>query len=297
VSAARACTLQGGGGRAHAAAPFVLARLGRVPCWFPHKCLRSHHVPRPPASPRQEELRKSQQGGGAGGGVGGGGRGPSSGPPPPLSAPTRAPLGLPASNAGAPPAAAAAGGGGRGAGAKRQRVESRGPVVPPEHEVMPTEDSIDLAALQQRFEALKEEVRGAAGERDPRAGTHVKHGGAARALPAPLPRSHHRAASGTPCLTRPSQCQINAFAADTGHSVAVFTIGGLLTDAPDTPADDLAAEAILKAASSDAHPRLKLSVLKYGSGGVAQQLVARSEIVKFVCARGTKALGELAGGE
>jgi hypothetical protein len=56
----------------------------------------------------------------------------------------------------------------------------------------------------------------------------------------------------------------------------------------------MASSAILKAAASAAHPRLKLAVLKYGSGGVAQQLVSRQEIVKFVCARGSKALGELA---
>ncbi|KAI8463236.1 MAG: hypothetical protein J3K34DRAFT_153963 [Monoraphidium minutum] len=43
-----------------------------------------------------------------------------------------------------------------------------------------------------------------------------------------------------------------------------------------------------------ARPGLKLAVLKYGSGGVARQLVSRQEIVKFVCARGGKALAELA---
>jgi hypothetical protein len=96
-----------------------------------------------------------------------------------------------------------------------------------------------------------------------------------------------------PCTPTPRQ--INSFAADTGASVAVFAIGGILSDAPDTQPDDVALDAIqrpLTAASAD--PRMRLAVVKYGSGGVARQLVGRPEIVKFVCARGAKALSELA---
>jgi hypothetical protein len=92
--------------------------------------------------------------------------------------------------------------------------------------------------------------------------------------------------------TTPTPTQINAFAADTGHSVAVFTIGGVLSDRPDS--DDAAADHILKPAPCPSHPDMKLAVLKYGSGGVARQLVLRPEIVKFVAARGSKALAELA---
>ncbi|KIZ06139.1 hypothetical protein MNEG_1824 [Monoraphidium neglectum] len=145
-------------------------------------------------------------------------------------------------------------------GVKRQRLEdgagagagfvggaahvARGPVVPPEQEAMPSEASMDLQQLRQRFEAFKQDC--------------------------------------------------NAFAAETGQSVAVFTTGGVLSDAPDSAPDDFAADALLKSAGSAAHPRLKLAVLKYGSGGVGRQLVARPEIVKFVSARGFKALAEIA---
>lgn len=76
--------------------------------------------------------------------------------------------------------------------------------------------------------------------------------------------------------------------------MAVFTIGGILSDADDTPPEDYAADAVLKSTNTGSQPRLKLAVLKYGSGGVGGQLVARPEIVKFVCARGFKALAEIA---
>lgn len=88
--------------------------------------------------------------------------------------------------------------------------------------------------------------------------------------------------------------EANSFAADTGHSVAMFTIGGILSDQNDSSADDFSEEAYVKSTNSSNFPRLKLAVLKYGSGGVAKQLTVRPEIVKFVCARGTKALSEMA---
>jgi hypothetical protein len=128
--------------------------------------------------------------------MGGSGRAPAapSMAPVPMTAP-RAPLGLPASGP-APPATG--GRGAQGPGNKRQRVEARAPVVPPDHEVLPTDESYDLAALQQRFQALKEEVclpggatsQGAAAACSRQWGTLL---GCALAICAPLP----------PCNTAP----------------------------------------------------------------------------------------------
>lgn len=97
-------------------------------------------------------------------------------------------------------------------------------------------------------------------------------------------------------------------------------MGGLLTDAPDTPAGAGDGAAVLRTpgpvterppsagggggaaaaapAAGGAAPLLpprgvKLAVLKYGTGGVAAQIAARPEIVKFMCARGTRAIVDL----
>jgi hypothetical protein len=40
-------------------------------------------------------------------------------------------------------------------------------------------------------------------------------------------------------------------------------------------------------------PKLKVNVLKYGTGGVSKHLTTRPEIVKFISARGSKALLEM----
>lgn len=91
------------------------------------------------------------------------------------------------------------------------------------------------------------------------------------------------------------QQEANRFARDTGMSVAVFAIGGVLSDAVDTA--DLGADVYMSdVRGKDGEPvlpRLKSAVLKYGTGGVARPLVARAEIVKFVATRGSKALTEL----
>jgi hypothetical protein len=90
-------------------------------------------------------------------------------------------------------------------------------------------------------------------------------------------------------------------------------MGGLLTDAPDTPADAGDGAAVLRTpAPANAQPAsaggssaaappspllpppgVKLAVLKYGTGGVAAQIAARPEIVKFLCVRGTRAIVDL----
>lgn len=92
------------------------------------------------------------------------------------------------------------------------------------------------------------------------------------------------------------RAQANRFARDTGHTVALFAVGGVLAgDAPDTAdlSQDLVLADVKAKDNSIVQPGLKVAVLKYGSGGVARQLVTRGEIVKFVSARGSKALGEM----
>lgn len=89
--------------------------------------------------------------------------------------------------------------------------------------------------------------------------------------------------------------QANRFARDTGHSVAIFTVGGLISnmdDVADFHQDNYCVDVKGKDNQLVA-PGLKVAVLKYGTGGVAKQLTTRGEIIKFVSARGSKALGEL----
>lgn len=81
---------------------------------------------------------------------------------------------------------------------------------------------------------------------------------------------------------------------ETGHTVAIFTVGGIISETPESTADDYEGETYVKGVNAASLPDLKLSVLKYGTGGVCKQLTTRPEIVKFVCARGTKALSEIA---
>lgn len=83
------------------------------------------------------------------------------------------------------------------------------------------------------------------------------------------------------------------FAAETGHSVALLTVGGILSVEPESGADEFDGDVYTKAVAAK-DPRLKLNIFKFGTGGVCAQLVKRPEIVKFVCARGTKALLEMA---
>jgi hypothetical protein len=89
--------------------------------------------------------------------------------------------------------------------------------------------------------------------------------------------------------------QANRFARDTGHSVAIFTVGGVFTDMDDITdftGDSYVVDAKDKN-NSLVQQGLKVAVLKYGTGGVSQQLTTRGEIVKFVSARGNKAMQEL----
>lgn len=92
-----------------------------------------------------------------------------------------------------------------------------------------------------------------------------------------------------------SVLQANRFARDTGHSVALFTVGGIFSDMED--ATDFAGEAyvldVKDKNNSPVQQGLKVAVLKYGTGGVSKQLTTRGEIVKFVSARGSKAMQEL----
>lgn len=89
--------------------------------------------------------------------------------------------------------------------------------------------------------------------------------------------------------------QANAFARDTGYSVALFAVGGVLTDEPDSLEDASCCLASVKTKVTDiAMPgNAKAVVLKYASGGVANSLITRGEISKFVVQRGAKALGEM----
>lgn len=89
--------------------------------------------------------------------------------------------------------------------------------------------------------------------------------------------------------------QANAFARDTGYSVALFAVGGVLTDEPDSLEDAACCLASVKTKVTDvAVPgNAKAVVLKYATGGVANSLITRGEISKFVVQRGAKALGEM----
>eukprot|EP00882_Tetradesmus_deserticola_P015214 GHRQ01016203.1.p1 GENE.GHRQ01016203.1~~GHRQ01016203.1.p1 ORF type:complete len:193 (+),score=87.77 GHRQ01016203.1:48-626(+) len=91
------------------------------------------------------------------------------------------------------------------------------------------------------------------------------------------------------------QQEANRFARDTGHSVAIFTVGGVISDMEDVT--DFAGDCyVLDVKDKNNHPvqqGLKVAVLKYGTGGVSKQLTTRGEIVKFVSARGSKAMLEL----
>lgn len=94
------------------------------------------------------------------------------------------------------------------------------------------------------------------------------------------------------------QQEANRFARDTGHSVAIFSVGGVYTDLEDTPSNATYPEehfiAEVKAKdNTPVSPNLKVAVLKYGTGGVAKQLVTRGEIVKFISARGVKAMVDM----
>lgn len=89
--------------------------------------------------------------------------------------------------------------------------------------------------------------------------------------------------------------QANRFARDTGHSVALFSVGGLYSDMDEVV--DLNGDSyIVDVKHKDNTPvaqNLKVAVLKYGTGGVAKQLITRAEIVKFISARGSKALTDM----
>lgn len=89
--------------------------------------------------------------------------------------------------------------------------------------------------------------------------------------------------------------QANRFARDTGHTVALFTVGGVFSSDDDTTdmADEQYLADVKNKDNSLVQQGMKVAVLKYGTGGVARQLVTRGEIVKFVAARGTKALAEM----
>jgi hypothetical protein len=89
--------------------------------------------------------------------------------------------------------------------------------------------------------------------------------------------------------------QANRFARDTGHSVAIFTVGGVFSDMDDVTdfAGDSYVLDVKDKNNSPVQQGLKVAVLKYGTGGVSKQLTTRGEIVKFVSARGSKAMQEL----
>jgi hypothetical protein len=89
--------------------------------------------------------------------------------------------------------------------------------------------------------------------------------------------------------------QANAFARDTGCSVALFAVGGVLSEEPDNLDDAACCLSSVKTKASDvAVPgNAKAVVLKYATGGVANSLITRGEISKFVSQRGAKALGEM----
>lgn len=77
--------------------------------------------------------------------------------------------------------------------------------------------------------------------------------------------------------------------------MALIAVGGLRTAESDTPPDAVAAaQSTLSATGA---PGLKLSVLKYGSGGVAAALVGQQQINNYVRVRGTRALDDLAAQE
>jgi hypothetical protein len=91
------------------------------------------------------------------------------------------------------------------------------------------------------------------------------------------------------------QQEANRFARDTGHSVALFAVGGFYSDMADVT--DFNADAYIVDLKGKDNapiaPNLKVSVIKYGTGGVSKQLVARGEIVRFISARGGKALTDM----
>lgn len=89
--------------------------------------------------------------------------------------------------------------------------------------------------------------------------------------------------------------QANRFARDTGHSVAIFSVGGLWSDMDEVtdPEGDRYIVDIKHKDNTPVAANFKVSVLKYGTGGVAKQLITRNEIVRFVSARGSKALTDM----
>jgi hypothetical protein len=209
---------------------------------------------------------------------------------------------------------------------KRARME---PVVPPEQESLPQEGaSMDLDALKRRFEALQQEVRWCflcfacvfsclvvwlLGERrlhlwcwlgccdDP--GSDAVCDALWQMLQKCMFACNAYSAVATAPTTlvalllsiAASFLQANRFARDTGHSVAIFTVGGVFSDMEDVtdPAGDLYALDVKDKNNSPVQQGLKVTVLKYGTGGVSKQLATRGEIVKFVSARGSKAMQEL----
>lgn len=97
------------------------------------------------------------------------------------------------------------------------------------------------------------------------------------------------------CSLVASVAQANLFARDTGHSVAVFSVGGMITDIEDTEGVEQSSyiATVKNKDNTLVAPNLKTTVLKYGTGGVSKQLVGRIEIVKFISARGNKALADM----
>jgi hypothetical protein len=89
--------------------------------------------------------------------------------------------------------------------------------------------------------------------------------------------------------------QANRFARETGFSVALFSVGGIHTDSPDTMDDPACCLSTVKkdAEPSKGQPVLKVAVLKHATGGVAGTLITRGEITKFVAQRGVKAISDL----
>lgn len=75
--------------------------------------------------------------------------------------------------------------------------------------------------------------------------------------------------------------------------MALFTVGGSFTERPDTMDDPHLCLASVKPKEYEEPDGLKVAVLKYGTGGVANNLITRGEITKFVSQRGVKALSEL----